>query len=53
MTLRKIGDAVMLAVATVVVAKILRSDHVVLRAVVILVIFATATALEIIPRKRA
>jgi hypothetical protein len=50
-TIRKISEAVALAIAIVIVAKILRSDHLVLRAVGTLTIFAIATALEIIPKR--
>lgn len=53
MTTRKISEALMLAIMLVIAAKILRSDHLVLRAVGTLVIFGIATALEIIPIKRA
>ncbi|HSX23105.1 MAG TPA: hypothetical protein VLE97_10050 [Gaiellaceae bacterium] len=42
----------MLAIALVIAAKILRSDHLVLRAVGTMAIFAIATALEIIPKKQ-
>lgn len=51
MTARKIVEAIVLAVVTIVVAKILRSDRFVLRAVTILAIFAIGTALEILPGK--
>lgn len=50
--IRRLPSALLIAIVTIVIAMILKSDHVILRAAVILVMFAISTALEIVPGKR-
>ncbi|HSX22835.1 MAG TPA: hypothetical protein VLE97_08700 [Gaiellaceae bacterium] len=47
MKLRRLAEAIAIAVVTAVVAMIVRSDHVVLRAIVILAIFVADVSLDI------
>lgn len=50
--IRRLPSAILIAIVTILIAMILKSDHVILRAVVILAMFAITTVLEIVPKKR-